>query len=114
MSETNQYILRKLLDIKNKALDVKVNLIADGNTDEAEKLSQSIQKLDTRIEELRARILDDWLLKVGNLKIEIERINGDVQAAVNDINHDISTAKKVVKLTGYIDDAVALAAKVFV
>lgn len=113
MSEINQHILRNLLEIKNKALDVKVNLIADGKTDEAKALSEKIQKLDDYIDKLRARILDDWLSKVDNLKIEIERINADVQAAIDEINDNIDTAQKIVKLTRYLDDVIKIATKVF-
>ncbi|MCB1936474.1 MAG: hypothetical protein KDF59_11085 [Nitrosomonas sp.] len=114
MSETNQHILRNLLDIKSKALDVKVNLIAGGQTEEAAALSEKINRLDEQIEKLRAKVLDDWLSKVDNLKYEIERINTDVQTAIDGINDNIDTARKVVKLTGYIDDAVKIAAKVAV
>jgi len=102
------------LEIKNKVLDVKVNLIADGKTDEANALSEKIQELDEHIDKLRAQILDDWPSKVVNLKAEIENINADVQAATDEINDNIDTAKKVVKLTGYIDDAVRIAAKLFI
>ena len=72
------------------------------------------QRLDEQIEKLRAKVLDDWLSKVDNLKYEIERINTDVQTAIDGINDNIDTARKVVKLTGYIDDAVKIAAKVAV
>lgn len=114
MSETNQQILEDLLAIKNKLLDVKVNLIAGGQADEAAALSEKIRQLDEQIGKLRGRILDDWLSKVGNLKTEIERINADIQTAIDEINDNVDTARKIVKLSGYIDDTVKIAANVMI
>lgn len=52
MSDIIQPILRAFLEIKNKALDVRVNPIADGKTDAANDLSARIRTLDVCIEQL--------------------------------------------------------------
>jgi len=112
-SNTNRRILRILLDIKNKAIDAEIKLLSDGKTADAEKLGERIDKLEYTIQKLRGVVLDDWLAKVDGFRTKIGQMNAEVQEAVDDIKDDIKTAERVVKLMGYIDDAVELAAKVF-
>ena len=110
----NRRVLRVLLGMKSRIIDAEVKLLAEGKTDDAEELENCIDRLDDLIRKLRKNILNDWLSKVDNLRTNIGQINSEVEEAVENIKDDIETAKSVVKLVGYVDDAVEAAAKVFV
>ncbi len=110
-ANTNRRILRILLEIKNKVIDAEVKLLANGKGDDAKKLADGIDNLDKIIRQLRGKILDDWLAKVDDFRVKLGAMNAEVQEAVDDIKDDIETAKRVVKLIGYVDKAVEMAAK---
>ncbi len=112
--KTNRRILNILLEIKNRAIDVEIKLLAEKKNNKAKKLGTGIDRLEDIIRKLRSRILDDWLSKVPALREDLSKMNGDVQMAIDDIKDDIGLAKKVVKLIGYIDDIVNIAGKVVV
>ncbi len=118
MSETNtnanRRCLRVLLGMKSRVIDAEVKLLSDGKINDAEKLGECIDKLDGVIRKLRKEILNNWLSKVDGFRANMGKINNEVEEAVDDIKDDVETSKKVVKLIGYVDDAVELAAKVFV
>ena len=107
--KTNRRILNILLEIKNRAIDVEIKLLAEKKNNKAKKLGTGIDRLEDII-----RKLDDWLSKVPALREDLSKMNGDVQMAIDDIKDDIGLAKKVVKLIGYIDDIVNIAGKVVV
>ncbi len=113
-ANTNRRILRILLDIKNRVIDAEIILLANGKSDDAEKLADAIDDLDKIIQQLRGKILDDWLTKVDGFRAKLGAMNAEVQEAIDDIKDDIETAKKVVKLIGYVDDVVKTAAKVMI
>jgi peptidoglycan hydrolase CwlO-like protein len=110
MSNTNPKInrrtLRILLAIKNRAIDVEVDLRSDGKDEEANNLGLEIDNLDVTIRDLRGKILDDWLAKIPNLRKELARMNAEVQETIDDIKDDIETAQRVVKLIGQIEKVV--------
>ncbi len=102
----NRRTLRILLAIKNRAIDVEVDLLVDGKDEEAKRLGLTIDKLDVTIRDLRGAILDDWLVKVPSLRKELARMSAEVQEAIDDIKDDIETAQRVVKLIGQIDKVI--------
>lgn len=113
-TNTNRRILRILLDIKNRVIDAEVKLLVNGKNDDAKKLAEGIDNLDKIIRQLRGKILDDWLTKVDDFRTKLGIMNAEVQEAIDDIKDDIETAKRVVKLIGYVDKVVELAGKVMI
>ena len=65
-------------------------------------------------EEIIHNIQKNLFIIQAELAGGIEAITEDKVKEVEDIIDDIETAKSVVKLVGYVDDAVEAAAKVFV
>jgi gas vesicle protein len=106
--KTNRHVLRGLLAIQNRLIDLEFQLRVDGKTDEANQLGLSIDNLGSLIRDLRGKILDDWVAKVPDLRKKLTKMNSDVQETVDDIENDIETAQRVVSLIGKVDEAVSL------
>mgnify|MGYP003573729994 CR=1 FL=1 len=106
--KTNRRVLRGLLAIQSRAIDLEFQLRADGKTSEADQLGLGIDKLDLLIRILRGKILDDWEAKIPDLRKKLTKMNADAQEAIDDIEDDIETAKRVVSLIGRVDKVVSL------
>ena len=94
----NRRILRILLSVKDRAIDVEFILRVQGKDEEVKKLGMAIDSLDLVIKDLRGKILDDLLAVIPDLRNEMTKMNAEVQEAIDDIKDDIETAAKVVKL----------------
>ncbi len=110
--KTNRRILRVLLTIQNRAIDLESQLRVDRKANEADQLGLGIDKLEFMIRVLRAKILDNWAAKVPDLRKKLTKMNDDVQDAIDDVEDDNETAKKVVSLIGRVDKVVGLLAPV--
>jgi len=66
--KTNRRILRVLLTIQNRAIDLESQLRVDRKANEADQLGLGIDKLEFMIRVLRAKILDNWAAKVPDLR----------------------------------------------
>lgn len=108
--KTNRRILRALLAIQNRAIDLESQLRGDRKANEADQLGLGIDKLEFLIRVLRAKILDNWAAKVPDLRKKLTKMNDDVQEAIDDVEDDNETAKKVVNLIGRVDKVVSLLA----
>jgi hypothetical protein len=110
----NRRILRILLSVKDRAIDVEFILRVQGKDEEVKKLGMAIDNLDLVIKNLRGKILDDLLAVIPDLRNEMTKMNAEVQEAIDDIKDEIETAEKVVKLIGKIDEIVGFLKPLFV
>lgn len=67
-----------------------------------------IDKLELLIRVLRGKIFDDWAAKIPDLRKKLAKMNSEAQEAIDDIEDDIETAKKIVDLIGKVDKVVGL------
>ena len=106
--KTNCRVLKGLLAIQNRAIDLEFQLRANGSMNEADQIGLGIDKLDFLIRVLRGKILDDWSAQVPDLRKKLMKMNAETQDTINDIEDDIETAKRVVSLVGKVDKLVSL------
>ena len=105
---TNRRILSGLLSIYSRAIKLEFKLTMDGNDKKVAQISKGINELEILIRKLRAKVLDDWAAEVPNLKKKLTKMNFDVNELLNDIEDDISKARKITSFIGKIDKAVKL------
>ena len=106
--KSNRRILRGLLAIQNRAIDLEFQLRTQGNGNDADQLGLGIDKLELLIRVLRGKILDDWVAKVPDLRKKLTRMNAEAQEVIDDIEDDIDKVKKIVSLIGKVDKVVSL------
>ncbi len=109
-SKTNHRVLKILLAIQNRAIDVEFQLRVEGKINEADKLALQIDKLTQLINDLRGKILDDWLAKIPDLRNRLKTMSNEVQEAIDDIKDDIETAQRIVSLVGKVDQVIGMLA----
>ncbi len=105
-------LLRSLADVYeavSRAGDVASN---EGWQAEANLLRHWGDKLDDSMDDLRAAILQDWAGKATDLTKSIDDDAGSISASIDDLKDDAKNAATAIKIAGYVDDAIKIAAKV--
>ena len=105
-------IIRLLLVMKQRAHDLEISLRFKGQNGEADQIAQNTKKLSDKIDILLGQVMVDWLSEAATILQEINQANNSLQSSIQEIQDGVRTAQNVVKAIGYIDDAVAIAAKV--
>ena len=103
--------LAALIDTRSSAQSGEIRLRFQGNTAEADQVSQACDRLTDQIDTLTAQLMDDWLGAANKAIADLGKRSGAVDDAVAAIKKQLKIAQTVVKLTGAIDDAVAIAKK---
>ena len=109
---TKLEFVQRLLSTKQKASTLEMTLRFKGKKDEADQVKNSNAKLQSQIDILLGKIIDDWLAQGTQITDEIKGLNTKLQRSIASIQNNVNTAQNIVKAVGLIDDAVALAAKV--
>lgn len=104
-------LLRHLNATYAKGVDAELALRQGDYVEEAKRVDESNDRLHARINKLRAEITEDWKGRIAGLIEEIKSTNGRLQDAIRDIENAMKVAERAVKVIGYLDKAIELAAK---
>jgi hypothetical protein len=110
--ETKQEFVRRLRVTRDTGVDLEISLKFKGEFEEADKVAAATAALTRQIDKLLGQIIDEWLAQGLDIVAEITGVNASLEKSIDKINKDVETAQNVVKAIGFIDDAVAIAAKV--
>ena len=104
--------LAALIDTRSSAQSGEIRLRFQGNTAEANQVSEACDRLTDQIDTLTGQLMDDWLGSASKAMADLGKKSGALDDAVASIKKQLKIAQNVVKLTGALDDAVAIAKKV--
>ncbi len=107
-------LIDALLESKRKGLRLEIRLRFQGKNSEADKVGAKTRKLSRRMDNLIAQAMQSWLGNATVLRQTMTKTNANLQASIRDIKRNIKVAANIVKATGYLDDAIKVAAKLLV
>ena len=107
-----QPFIRLLQNTRNKGDELEIELLLKGRTAEAKKVREATDRLSKQIRKLINAAKKIWRGQAQALEKDMRKRNANLQGTIRDIKKKVKIAQNVVKAVGFIDDAVALAAKV--
>jgi hypothetical protein len=107
-----QQIIRRLLVAKQEAHSLEISLRFKGRNDQADQLAAKATKLSDTIDTLLGQVMVDWVVETQKIVSDIGQANVSLQSSIKEIQNGIKVAQNVVKALGYVDDVVAIAAKI--
>lgn len=97
------------LHVEGQKLEMKLRVVHGG--DGAEAVWASNQRLAHEIDVLIGRAMDAWGLSAAKASAALTKATDEFKAAAAEVKKSVELAAKIVKLTGYLDDAVKVAAQ---
>ena len=108
--EKKEAIIDKFLAIKRKGHMLEIDLSFKGMDDDAKSVKAKNTELSKLIDNLLADIMKEWNDDTtSGVEEELKRTNNRIQGTIRDIKKDIEVAKNVVKVIGYLDEAIKFA-----
>ena len=104
-------VLESLMAARRQGQLAELSLRFQGKSDDAEKLREGNARLSTEIDILIGRMMEEWHGAADHVTKDFTAANAKIEAAVADIKKQIAVAQNVVKVIGFLDDAVAIAKK---
>jgi len=85
----------------------------DQNQDQtnSDKYSLRLNRLNALYTTLSNALWKDWIGDAATVKKNMQAATDNVNQSVKDIQSNVSTAQNIVKALGYLDQAIAIAAK---
>jgi hypothetical protein len=105
-------LIDSLLEARRKAIRLKLVLKFQGKNAEAKEVSDKADELSTKIDRLIAGQMRAWNTSAAGHLATIGSANRKLQRAIREVKNAINTAQAVVKATGYLDEAIVVAAQV--
>lgn len=105
-------VLESLMAARRQGQLAELSLRFRNKPDEAEKIRGGNARLSTEIDILIGRMMEEWIGRADTAIKGLTAANTKLEAAVADIKKQIQIAQNVVKVVGFLDDAVAIAKKV--
>lgn len=105
-----QILIQSLLAAKTKSYTAEFELLLKGNTDKAEQVRIAGKVLTRQIDSLIAQTMVDWVGDASELNQKVKSINTKIQRSISEIKSDVNTVNNVIKLVGFIDEVVNIAA----
>jgi hypothetical protein len=111
MSADNKKKVRQnLARTIDKGTDAYWALRIAGEEAEAEKVRKKTNQLRREMDKLLAAAVDDWTGRADLIIEDTRKRNGKLQDAIRDIENKVKIGERVVKVLGYLDDALEVAA----
>ena len=107
-----ELIVEALMASRRQAQLAELSLRSQGKNAEADKLHDATRILSSKIDALIAGMMRDWLGQIDQVIGDLKARTVDLEKAVDQIKKQVAVAQTVVKVIGYVDQAVAIAAKV--
>jgi hypothetical protein len=105
-------VLESLMAARRQGQLAELSLRFQNKPDDANKIWEGNARLSTEIDILIGRMMDEWTGRADTAIKGLTAANTKLEAAVADIKKQIKIAQNVVKVVGFLDDAVAIAKKV--
>jgi hypothetical protein len=105
-------VIEFLMAARRQAQLAEVSLRFQGKPDEAEKIWERNTRLSAEIDILIGRIMEEWLAAADRVIKKLTAINAKLETTIADIKRKIDVAQNVVKVVGFLDDAVGIAKKI--
>jgi hypothetical protein len=106
-------VLESLMAARRQGQLAEISLRFQGKSNDAEKIWEGNARLSMEIDILIGRMMEEWLGAANNAISDLTAANAKIEATVADIKKQIQIAQNVVKVIGFLDDAVAIAKKAF-
>lgn len=103
-----QVIIQQLLAAKTRAYQAEVKLLLKRKPEEANEVKTHGKELSRKIDRLIAQTMSDWVVDAEIIIKDVKSTNKKIQRSINDIQNDVTVAKNVVKIVGFIDDIVEI------
>lgn len=108
--EEKEAVIDKFLATKRKGHMLEIDLSFKGMDDDAEKVKAKNTELSGKVDNLLSNIMRDWIDDTASgVVVELQKINTKIQNTIRDIKKDTEIAKNVVKVLGYLDEAIKFA-----
>ena len=107
-----QQIIQNLLVTKQKSHNLEMTLRFKGQTQQADLVAAKTQELTAEIDTLLVKLLDEWLTESVGVVGEIRSGNTRLQTSIRKVSQGVQTAQNIVKAIGFVDDAIAIAARI--
>ena len=105
-------VLESLMAARRQGQLAELSLRFQNKPDEADRIWEGNTRLSTEIDILIGRRMEEWMGRADPAIKGLTAANTKLEAAVADIRKQIKIAQNVVKVIGFLDDAVAIAKKV--
>lgn len=107
-----QPFIRSLQNTRNKGDGLELELLLTGKEAAAKTVREATDRLSKEIRNVIDAAKKTWRGQAHVLEEDMRMRNANLQGTIRDIKKKVKIAQNVVKAVGFIDDAVALAAKV--
>jgi hypothetical protein len=108
----------KFLDALTDALRqgqlAEINLRSQGRVADADEIRKSTAPLSAKVDALVGTMMAEWLGQVDKSIADIAACTEGLQGTVEQIKKKVAIAQNVVKVIGFVDQAVGIAAKALV
>ncbi len=106
--------LDALMETRRQGQLAEISLRSQERLDDAEKIHKSIAPLSAQVDAAIGRMMENWLGQADKSIADMGTCTKGLQTAVDQIRKKVAIAQTVVKAIGFVDQAVVIAAKVFV
>src|SRR5262245_46785684 len=107
-----QQLVEQLMEVRRQAQLAELNLRSQNQGPQADKVHDAIGPLTAKIDVLLGAMMRDWIGQADQAVGDLKGRADDLTKAVDQIKRQVQIAQTVVKVIGFIDQAVAIAAKV--
>jgi hypothetical protein len=107
-----EQVVEGLIAARRQAQLAELSLRSQGQNQQADNVRAATAALSTKIDALIAAMMRDWLGQVAQVIGDLKARTSDLEKAVDQIKKQVEIAQTVVKVIGFVDQAVAIAAKV--
>jgi hypothetical protein len=107
-----EQVVEALIAARRQAQLAELSLRSQGQTQAADNVRTATRALSTKIDALIAAMMGDWLGQADQVMGDLKACTSDLEKAVDQIKKQVQIAQTVVKVIGFVDQAVAIAAKV--
>ena len=107
--EEKNMLLDQLSVCYNRANYCKMLCEEKEKAEEAEKLEKRMKRLKLEIDSLLRELYKDWIGSANELKDKIDKSNMEIDKHIQEIKRDIEIAQNVVKVLGFLDNAIKIA-----
>ena len=107
-------LLDELMEVRRQGQLAEISLRSQGRTEDAEKIRKAVVVLSAQIDARIGRIMEAWPGEPAGAIADMAACTTGLRTAVDQMRQKEAIAQTVVKAVGFVDQAVAIAAKVFV
>jgi hypothetical protein len=111
-NEKKREIIQRLLITKQKAYMTEMLLRFRGMSDEADNVAERAARLSNVIDSMLGKVMEAWTGQVKQIVDSIRGKNTSIQTSIREIQKGVNIAQNTVKVIGYVDDVIEIAAKI--